>query len=59
MHLKRRVEKYMFNKINQTNSSMAVQCDAKEKCCMRHTISCETCKHNRGSQKDKNCYATR
>ncbi len=49
----------MFNKINQDNSSMAVQCDAKEKCCLRHTTSCETCKHNRGEKKDKNCYMPR
>ena len=47
------------NRINQTNSNKYVQCDAKEKCCMRHTTSCDTCGHNRGSEKDKNCYVPR
>lgn len=51
--------KGMFNKINQDNSSMAVQCDAKEKCSLRHTTSCDACKHNRGAKKDKNCYVPR
>lgn len=37
----------MFNKINEANSSMAVQCYAKEKCSLRYTIFCDTCKHNR------------
>lgn len=46
-------------KINQENSNMAVQCDAKEKCYLRHTISCDTCKHNRGAKKDKNYYISR
>ena len=51
---------YMFcKKINQSNSSMMVQCDAKEKCEMRHTTLCRSCKHNRGKQKDKNCYEPR
>ena len=46
----------MFNKINEANSSMAVQCYTKEKCSLRYTIFCDTCKHNRGRKKDKNCY---
>lgn len=48
--------KGMFNKINEANSSMAVQCYTKEKCSLRYTIFCDTCKHNRGRKKDKNCY---
>lgn len=49
----------MFNKINQSNSNIAVQCNTKEKCEMRFTELCKTCKHNCGKQKDKNCYEPR
>lgn len=51
--------KGMFDKINKDNSNMAVQCDAKEKCSLRFTTSCESCEHNRGSKKEKNCYIPR
>lgn len=51
--------KGMFNKINNENSSMTVQCDAKEKCSLRHTTSCKTCKHNHGSEQDICCYEPR
>lgn len=46
----------MFKSINQKNSSMMVQCTAKETCEMRHTTLCESCKHNKGEVKHKNCY---
>ena len=49
----------LFNKINESNSSMRVQCNSNEKCCLRHTTSCDTCKHNRGEKRDKNCYEPR
>lgn len=31
---------------NKYNSSLGVQCDAKEKCDFRFSFSCNTCKHN-------------
>lgn len=46
----------MFNKINQSNSNIVVQCNAKGKCEMRFTELCKICKHNCGKQKDKNYY---
>lgn len=46
----------IFKGINITNSSMSVQCKAKDVCSMRHTTLCKDCKHNRGMKKDKNCF---
>lgn len=43
-------------KINQKNSSMAVQCISKEECDMRHTELCKSCKKNIGEKILKNCY---
>lgn len=41
---------------NRFNSNMAVQCNAKNKCEMRFTTMCDTCLHNCGQKRDKNCY---
>ena len=46
-------------KINETNSNLGVQCNAKEVCSLRHTTTCDTCKHNCGMKQDKNCYEKR
>lgn len=54
-----RWKKGRLNKINKDNSNMAVQCDAEEKCSLRFTSSCKTCKHNRGMKSEKCCYIPR
>lgn len=58
--------KYMFKKlkecfrtVNQTNSSMGVQCVAPDKCQMRHTTLCKGCKNNIGKHEDKDFYEPR
>ena len=48
--------KSFFGGINAENSSMGVQCDARDLCEMRHTQLCETCEHNCGVEQDKNYY---
>jgi hypothetical protein len=48
-----------FAKVNRKNSNAQVTCHSKENCCMRHTTSCETCKLNYGTKRDKNCYVPR
>lgn len=48
--------KNAFQTVNQINSSMRVQCIAPEKCGLRHTTSCDGCKNNIGSYKDKIFY---
>lgn len=48
-----------FKGINETNSSMMVQCDAKGVCEWRHSSMCEHCKHNCGVKKDKNYFEKR
>ena len=45
-----------FASINETNSNMAVQCDAKYVCRHRHTQLCDTCEHNCGWKEDEDCY---
>lgn len=45
--------------VNQTNSSMGVQCVAPDKCRLRHTTSCDNYKNNIGKYKDKNFYEPR
>lgn len=42
--------------INKSNSSMAVQCIAPEKCSLRHTTKCDNCKNNIGKYEEKNSY---
>lgn len=44
---------------NKYNSSLGVQCDAKEKCDFRFSPSCTTCKHNCGMKQIKNSYESR
>lgn len=44
---------------NVYNSTLGVQCDAKEKCDWRFSSSCNTCKHNCGMKKEKNSYVAR
>lgn len=41
---------------NETNSSMAVTCIAKDNCCHRHTTMCDKCKNNIGEQRDKSYF---
>ena len=48
--------KKMFRTVNQTNSSMGVQCVAPEKCRLRHTTSCDNCKNNIGKYEDESFY---
>lgn len=45
--------------VNQTNSSMGVQCVSPEKCRLRHTTSCDNCKNNIGQHEDKSFYKSR
>ena len=47
------------NGFNRYNSYAIVQCDAKEKCDFRFSSICDSCKHNCGKQKFKNCYEPR
>lgn len=49
----------LFQTVNLTNSSMGVQCVAPDKCRLRHTISCDSCKNNIGKYEDKNFYELR
>ena len=53
----------LFNKgeykIYETNSSLGVQCDVKEKCELRHTTICDNCKHNHGMKREKCFYEPR
>ena len=44
---------------NAYNSTLWVQCDAKEKCDWRFSSSCNTCKHNCGMKTEKNSYVAR
>lgn len=44
---------------NMYNSSLGVQCDAKEKCDFRFSSSCNTCKHNCGMRQIKSSYESR
>ena len=44
---------------NIHNSSLSVQCDAKEKCDYRFSSSCKTCKHNCGMKQIKSSYKPR
>lgn len=44
---------------NIHNSSLSVQCDAKEKCDYRFSSSCKTCKHNCGMKQTKSSYEPR
>lgn len=48
-----------FRAVNQTNSSMGVQCVAPDKCYMRHTALCKGCKNNIGEYEDKDFYEPR
>ena len=41
---------------NRINSSLGVQCNAKETCAYRFTTSCSSCVHNCGAKRDKVCY---
>lgn len=43
-------------KVNETNSSLAVQCYAGEKCDFRHTSLCGSCEHNQGPEEIKSLY---
>lgn len=45
--------------INQTNSSLGIQCVAPDKCRSRHTPICNNCKNNIGEYKDKDFYEPR
>ena len=38
---------------NRYNSSLGVQCNAKEKCDWRFSSMCTSCKHNCGMKEDK------
>ena len=44
---------------NRHNSTLVVQCNAKEKCDLRFSAMCNTCKHNCGMKKNKNSYVAR
>ena len=44
---------------NIHNSTLDVQCNAKEKCDWRFSAMCNTCQHNCGMKKDKNSYVAR
>ncbi len=48
--------KKTFQTVNQTNSSLSVQCVVSEKCGLRHTTLCDGCKNNIGAYKDKIFY---
>ena len=56
MFIKRKVE---HSKINYKNSSNMTQCTAGGICALRHTTSCETCKHNQGNTQRKSYYEPR
>ena len=49
----------LFQIVNQTNSSLGVQCVAPDKCGLRHTTSCDKCKYNIGKYEDKIFYEPR
>lgn len=44
---------------NEYNSSLGVQCGAKEKCDFRFSSSCNACKHNCGMKQIKSSYESR
>ena len=49
----------MFNflkSINEYNSTLGVQCNAKGICGMRFTQVCENCEHNCGMKKEASCF---
>ena len=52
-------EKKNEDGFNIYNSSLGVQCDAKEKCDFCFSSFCKTCKHNCGMKKTKNSYEPR
>lgn len=43
----------MFKRINYTNSTTTVQCNARGVCRMRFSSACDNCKHNCGMKEDK------
>ena len=45
-----------FKGINETNSSMMVQCIYRDDCSSRHTQLCKNCKYNKGSEEKKSYY---
>lgn len=51
--------KECFKAVNQTNSSMGIQCVAPDKCRFRHTTTCDSCKNNIGKYEGKDFYEPR
>lgn len=47
------------NGYNAYNSTLGVQCNAKEKCDWRFSTSCESCAHNCGPKKSNVSYEPR
>lgn len=44
---------------NIHNSTLGVQCNAKEKCDFRYTTMCDNCKHNCGMKKYKSSFVSK
>lgn len=45
--------------INEYNSTLGVQCDARGICEFRFTYICDSCEHNRGMKKNPSYYKRR
>ncbi len=51
--------KKSFIHVNEQNSTIGVQCVATDKCSLRFTTMCETCKKNIGAKEEKSYYEER
>ena len=45
-----------FRTINEYNSTLGVQCDAKGICRHRYTFICNDCEHNCGMKEEPSCF---